>query len=439
MPTIKGLRPRPRVILLGKFEAHIIKAFESLFPTIWEAESTGELNNIVSPDEIDLIIISPGVQNQMLDNKYYDRAHLICFSNVINRLPGPSADSYIVRSRFSATEECIITDQPLGLYSLLENNLSDKNAKGRSLLDFQIHVRGADSFSDDLQLTTILEGALLQDPHTRLPFATKFIRLDSKLGIAWLPCGFFDVIPWVEIICQEWAIGDQERLPNFGDWTKYSEWMTHEEELLKLEIDSITDELKALTVDYKKRISELNTTLLETSLHVNKGKRRLISAQGDELLQETATAFEELGYLVRVIDQELEKGIPKKEDLRIQDPDVTNWEAIVEVRGHAKSSGQTSDLGRLSRFARLYHIETGHPPNKLLYVVNGQIELPSPLQRQEPFSSAPDDVAAFGEQDGLIIWTVNLFKILKETSIKGNISEIRKSLRDNTGIWRFGE
>jgi len=213
--------------------------------------------------------------------------------------------------------------------------------------------------------------------------------------------------------------------------------MTQEEIALQSEIENLTSELEKIKSDFKTRISDLSEQLLQTSLLVNKGKRRLITSQGDELLEEVANCFNELGYSVRKMDEEILDGIPKKEDLRIKDPENKNWEAIVEVRGHTKSSGQASDLTRLSRFARLYQSENGKEPSKLIYIVNGQIELPSPEQRQVPFAAAPDEIEAFGEQDGLIIWTLDLFKIFESNLTEINLPAIRKSLRDSTGRWAY--
>ena len=146
------------------------------------------------------------------------------------------------------------------------------------------------------------------------------------------------------------AKSDRERFPNFGDWTKNPDWMTNEEVALKQEADKLTLELEKLTVDYKKRIYNVNQGLTENSLLANNGKRRLLTAQGNELLEEVAQAFKELGYSVIIMDEELDVSSPKKEDLRISDPDIKDWEAVVEVRGHAKSGGQSSDLNRLSKF-----------------------------------------------------------------------------------------
>jgi hypothetical protein len=140
-----------------------------------------------------------------------------------------------------------------------------------------------------------------------------------------------------------------------------------------------------------------------------------------------------LGFDVSKIDEEIPKGSPKREDLRIRDPDIVDWEAIVEVRGYSKSGGTTADLSRLARFAHYYEVETDKPPNKSIYMVNGQIYLP-PTQRQAPLISSPEDVHEFGEQGGVIIWTLDLFQVLKTLSDK-DLLDIRRSFREVTARW----
>jgi len=439
MPNIKGNRPRPRVALVGNFEEKVVRSLGVLFPTIWMAENLLSLNNVVSPLEVDLVIISPNHSLTEFDGYHFDfleKAHIICFSSDVYSLPGPSENSLLQREGKSSTEEYSIPELPLEIYNLLENDLSTiGKARGLLLLRLGIKRRWQGSIPDDVQNNMIHKGAIFYDPYTKLPFATIFNRIGSNLGVAWLPSDKFSIVPWVELICTEWAKLDQERFPDFGDWTKTPDWMTTKEIELRNETNKLISELEKLTAEHKNRISDLEGQLIHTSLLVNNGKRRLITAQGNELLEEVAQSFNELGYSVTIVDEELGDDAPKREDLRIHDPNIKTWEAIVEVRGHMKSSGQTSDLNRLPRFAKLYRKETGKEPDKLIYVVNGQIELSSPQQRQKPFASAPDDVKTFGELEGLVIWTLDLFKLLKLVKTEDDKARIRKSLMDSVGYW----
>jgi hypothetical protein len=211
--------------------------------------------------------------------------------------------------------------------------------------------------------------------------------------------------------------------------------MTAEEAALHSQIKALQLGLRNISADYTARIAELKQKQRDTSLTVNSGKRRLITAQGDELRDEVAIAFRDLGFSVRIMDNELSEDDRKKEDLRIRDSDLDNWEAIVEVRGHKKSSGQPSDLGRLSNFARLYKEGTGKYPDMLIYVVNGQIEIQSPQQRQVPFAADPDLLKALGEQQGLVMWTVDLYKLFRQKHDQRDLASLRNSIRASSGRW----
>lgn len=124
---------------------------------------------------------------------------------------------------------------------------------------------------------------------------------------------------------------------------------------------------------------------------------------------------------------------PRREDLRLTDPDLGDWEAIVEVRGYTRSAGKTADLSRLARFANLYYAEKNNIPNKRIYVVNGQTEL-LPSQRQEPFESSNEDIDVFGEQDGIVISTIDLFRVAKHLD-KIGVEEIKRTIRETEGRW----
>jgi hypothetical protein len=86
----------------------------------------------------------------------------------------------------------------------------------------------------------------------------------------------------------------------------------------------------------------------------------------------------------------------------------------------------------MNQVARTSHHKVNHPQNE--YIVNGQIDLP-PSQRQSPLVSSPEDISEFGEQDGLIIWTLDLFQALK-TLDTNDLPKIREEIRNTKGKWR---
>ncbi len=145
--------------------------------------------------------------------------------------------------------------------------------------------------------------------------------------------------------------------------------------------------------------------------------------------------LEEIGFIATKFDDEIDKGKPKKEDLRLTMVNDPSWEGIVEIRGYTKSSGSNSDILRLNRFAELYNKEKGKFPSKRIYIVNGQTDL-SPFKRQLPLESAEEDICIFAEQDGLIIDTRELFKVIRNINTLDKV-KIKESIMSNSGMWKY--
>lgn len=135
------------------------------------------------------------------------------------------------------------------------------------------------------------------------------------------------------------------------------------------------------------------------------------------------------------VDQLVTKKEPKREDLRLRhvDKEGVEWNAIVEVRGYARSGGSTADLLRLARFADLYEKETGQSSDKRIYIVNGQLEL-LPSQRQEPLAAAPEDLQLFSESEGILIWSIDLFRAMKATD-PTDYPALLESIKRAQGRW----
>ena len=135
------------------------------------------------------------------------------------------------------------------------------------------------------------------------------------------------------------------------------------------------------------------------------------------------------------VDELVGKKRPKREDLRLQHlpRGGEQWNAIVEVRGYARNGGTTADLLRLARFAELYRKETGKAPDKRIYIVTGELELP-PSQQQEPLASATEDLQIFSESDGVLIWSVDLFRALRATN-PTDYPALPESIKCAEGRW----
>lgn len=433
--SIGGQRPRPRVALLGEFAEEDLNSFRRMFPTIWHETEFQQMRSRADIREIDLLVISREVPDA---GSWPENAHVICFSKDVATLPGPTADTLIALGVPLQTEEFVFTDVPLPLSRCREADLGNLfNVRGWLTLRIiqERNSRLAGRAMSKEAAPAFQGGAIICDRHTNAPLATTYVRHKRKLGVAWLPFTPISPAAWVEALVTHWAEFDKESFPHSRDWTRLPEWMVIEEEQILSEIETLERQKQQQIAEIDANINRLVAKFAEAKDGANKTRRRLITAQGDELLQEVSEVLRELGFTIDIVDQLLSKGQPKREDLRLRYPfpQQHDWEAIAEVRGYARSGGTTRDLLRLGRFANLYSNEKGRLPDKIVYIVNGQLEL-LPSQRQKPLASSPEDVDEFAESGGLIVWTLELFRAVKATS-PNDYGRLRESLKDCLGHW----
>jgi hypothetical protein len=408
---IGGQRPRPRVALVGLFGTDNVMHFLNMFPTVWRANNIQSLKESVDVREIDLIVIASDITDAS-DWPY--ETHVICFSKDIPYLPGPVLRTFLKISGAAETEEFLFHDVILPISRRLEAdyyNLTSVRGWPRIALGYQSIA------TDKLEKATAIfsNGAIISERHTNSPLAITFLREDTNLGVAWLPSVNRNQSAWVELLVTQWAQSDKDAFPSFGEWINSPEWMVPEEAQILSQIQALEQKKKDAVIEIDKQIGEFATKLALAKAKANNGLRRLITSQGEELVDEVVKALSTIGFSVTKVDPLIGEK-PKREDLRLKHLGKSSeeWNAIVEVRGYARSGGTTSDLSRLDRFAELYEKETGQAPDKRIYVVNGQIEL-LPPQRQEPLVSAIEDLEIFSESNGILVWSIDLFRALKAT------------------------
>jgi len=434
---IGGERPRPHVAIIGEFSAGDIEAFYRMFPTVWQGSTMDELSSQVDPREVDLLIIGSGVDSA---GNWAWECHVICFSESIGRLPGPVDRSFVDLSEPAETEPFVVPDMSLMLSRRRDADLATlTGVRGWPRLELSFYTSMYTTVPQEEKARAkkiFSDGVVIAEAITQSPLSVVFIRPDEGLGVAWLPNERYSKSKWVEAIVTQWADEDIDSFPDFGDWQSSPEWMTPREMQILSQIEDLEKQKLEAIAKYEKDIAELVSSLSDVSRDVNKGRRRLITAQGDELVDEVALLLEELGFRVHRMDQAMEEGKPKREDLRISDPDaLASWEAIVEVRGYARSGGKTRDLLRLSRFADLYRNETGNLPNKRIYIINGQTELP-PSRREAPLAASAEDAEIFAQSDGLIIWSLDLYRAIN-TTLPENLQMLKQSLKRSVGRWEW--
>lgn len=107
---------------------------------------------------------------------------------------------------------------------------------------------------------------------------------------------------------------------------------------------------------------------------------------------------------------------------------------LVEVKGYEKRNAKTADLMQLAGFVSHYQ-EDNPAPSAQWYIIN-QSYGTSPSRRLEPFTSDPDTVQQFANNNGLVIDTRELFRLTTRVH-QGALTrdQARELLREARGVF----
>lgn len=239
--------------------------------------------------------------------------------------------------------------------------------------------------------------------------AGRFARPGNKSEVWALPEGA-DVVAWARAALLYWRTVDPERFPQGPDWRGATEWATPAERAIVAAIEAGQHALQEGIARQEADLASLRLRLVAARDAADLAERRLLTAQDEELVEAVGNSLHALGFTVTKMDEILPAG-DKREDLRIMQPDVQNWECIAEVRGYGRGA-QLNDLLRIQgRFAPRYAAEKGGQlPSRRWYIVNAFLNR-DPAMRDLPLQSNPAEVAQFADDDGLILDTRDLLRL----------------------------
>lgn len=257
----------------------------------------------------------------------------------------------------------------------------------------------------------------------------------SEHAEAWLiPSDAPDLIAWVSAALSEWHVRDRERFPGSPDWGRQRVWATSSECALLDEIDTIKTEREATLEALAAREREATARLATARDAADAYERALLTQDSEQLVDAVHRALGELGFTVTDADKDLAER-ERLEDLRVEDRDAPGWVALAEVKGYSKGA-QTGAITQFLRFERRFRRRTGRDPDALWYIAN-QFKARDPAARQTILQGNEADIDSFAESSGLVIDTVELFRLLAAVR-DGHVSnsDARRSLRGATG--RYG-
>ncbi|MFJ7105010.1 hypothetical protein [Streptomyces albogriseolus] len=254
----------------------------------------------------------------------------------------------------------------------------------------------------------------------------------SDAAEAWLlPHDTPDLVDWVKAAIAEWHSLAPERFPGIPDWSRQSKWMTPTEKRISAEISKVRERRRALLAELADREGELEKKLADVVEAADASERALLTTQSDALKHAVMTALNSLGFTVIDADKDAAAD-DHLEDLHITDPDRPGWIALGEVKGYTRGA-KTEGIAQFLRFNMRFADREKRSPDANWYIVN-QFLNRDPSTRQKALHGKDGDIAAFGAAKGLVIDTVELFKLLvRFQDGKITAEEARRLLVESTG------
>jgi hypothetical protein len=252
----------------------------------------------------------------------------------------------------------------------------------------------------------------------------------------WLPRGVERIGDWLEVALKHFARQDPARFPvQATGWTDQPEWMTADEQAAARALDELNSEREEAIASLDAREADIRAALDAAREAADGGPRRLLTSQGEDLVDEVEQTLLELGF--QVVRPDEERAASKEallEDLEVLDEE---WNTLAEVRGYTRGA-KTSDLQRIERFVGHYVRRTGHLPSARWYVVNHLLAQP-PDGRPAVLRGAEEDVALFAEAQGLVIDTRDLYRLRRAVADGRTTAEwARNLLRSSAGVLSYG-
>ncbi len=383
---------RPRVGAIGLDASHL----DSIRPLCGElrpADSLGEYCQLYSWTETDILVARDfdSWENDPSPVKINPDVNLLAFGDLYVMWP----DTYFVRhdhatEHFASTSEntereLTVTGSCPDSYRDLANELVRELPTRQSPPTVIETSRGS---RKALVSTTSKRPVAL---HIDLPSQKEGPDRKSVQAVALLLPNVSNLAAWFRAFLSGVHERNPHQVPHAPPrLSDPSDWYTPDERELAAQISETNAEITALR-DKHDRLEEL---LAAKTTEADAGIRRALWADGDDLTAATMKILSGLGFRVRDMDAELEKGEPKREDLRLTLPERPKWNAIVEVKGYSGGT-RTNDARQIREHRDRYMQEEGRQPDLTLWLANTHRNS-DPSGRPLPDGNVKDTAEAVG-------------------------------------------
>lgn len=415
-----GRQARPRILLLGLNDTEVGE-LQNRFPTTRVINELGE----VEPAEWDVLVTRRDVW-RAADHLYIIAARADGTARFgLCHVDGAHA-VWIEYGGTSFAEEFNVPDSiPEELRGLVEGILVPKLRTER-----QHHIlRPSSSYPPALSMVDLRP---LIATSTGECLAGMFRRRGNLADCWCLPDLLENLAPWVSAAVDVWRAERPELFPEQDQWKRAPEWHTPEEAIVAEKLARLRRERDEYLQGVVAQESQLESEMASANMAGDDGARGVLTEQGDELVRRVGRLLIDLGLGIEFMDDKWPPG-DRREDLRLSTAD-SDWRAIVEVRGYKRGAALV-DLQRLGRFRARYVRDEGVEPDAMWYIVN-QFVGQNPGERPAALASNPDDVDEFSLLGGLIIDTVELFRLWRRVVVEGlAMEEARSALVAGAGVF----
>ncbi|MFI8425080.1 hypothetical protein [Streptomyces sp. NPDC085479] len=422
--------PRPRMLILGfGDEPELVKSLLKLCPTVKYIESMGQVRQA----EWDLLVTDRELADVTSSGTWLRvDPHLSVIYRASNKAfrdyveaRGNWSSRIVSRSGMVSREIRRVRGLPDRIERLVHESLEPVLFERESHGYFTtLAGRGNEGSPAILPFIVTADGSILAGRYRR-----------SESSETWmLPSDVRDLSEWVHAALGEWHALAPDRFPGIPDWAEAETWMTAEEVRFSSEISEVRRRRVDEMAKFDALERELQEHLAAARSRADAYERALLTSQSDELKESVQMALRDLGF--DVVDADLSAASDDHlEDLHVMDPDVPDWLGLGEVKGYLKGA-KTEGLTQFLRFNMRYMQKHGRVPDSCWYIVN-QFAKRDPSRRQLVLNGKDEDVRAFGAAGGLVIDTVELFKLLRAVSEdRLAAADARKLLRESTGRFR---
>lgn len=151
---------------------------------------------------------------------------------------------------------------------------------------------------------------------------------------------------WLAAAFEEWRRDDDARFPARDPWTNRPKWLTPQEQQARDRLVQLEEERAEQEAQWARQEAEYNAQVTAAARAADDGVRRLLTHHGEPLVEAVTVALESFGFTVTNVDQTLQPGEAKREDLHITS-DETSGTIIAEVKG-LTGGAKANDITKLA-------------------------------------------------------------------------------------------